>query len=91
MNRESNTLFPAGAFAPASGYFTPYSKDSPSALETTRPRCQVADTMSVVEPIPGKQGWLIYPIKRLFDEKNRLPVGSGEKNSSKDAARAIQR
>jgi hypothetical protein len=31
----------------------------------------MADTLSVVESISGKQGWLFEGIKRPLDEKNR--------------------
>jgi|SRR5271170_7284805 hypothetical protein len=52
--------------------------------DATRASVEVADTPSVGESIPGKQGRLI---ELRYDEKTALPVGSDEKISAKGNSR----
>jgi hypothetical protein len=44
----------------------------------------MADSLSVVESISGKQGWLLEAIKRPLDEKNRPYGWLNEENSREE-------
>jgi hypothetical protein len=49
-------------------------RESPLLENATQVSVEMADSLSVVESISGKQGWLLEAIKRPLDQNNR-PFG----------------